>query len=251
MRLPRTTFPEVAAPSTFTPFQALPEITLPAPESAPTVLPVAPSTMSTPCWPFGTLALPFASVPMRARETVLLLVPTPSMRMPVAVFPEITFWEPAAPPTVLPVAELAISMPRRFGTAAAPAAFVPMRFPCTRFPVVPESAIRMPSLPFPEIRFRYAAAVPPMMLLSAPARIATPWPRLASASVPSTFAPMVLPSTRLSSPASVVIWIPSSVLPEMRFGSPARTPPIRLPLVWRIMPVRFGRADMPVGSVPT
>jgi hypothetical protein len=181
--------PDVPAPITFTPLNALPEITLPTPETPPMVLPLAPALSSTPCAPFGILAFPAAFVPMRARETVWLLLAV--MRMPWEVLPEIRFWEPTGPPTILPVAEPEISMPRRFGMAAVPAALVPIRFPWTRVPVVPARAIKIPSLPFPEITLRAAGTVPPIkvLVLLLP-NTATPWLPLPSGRVPVTSTPM-------------------------------------------------------------
>jgi hypothetical protein len=56
-----------------------------------------------------------------------------------------------------------VTTPLPFPMALAPAASVPMKLPCTRFPVVP-AVIKMPVLPLPEMTLRAAAAVPPSVL---------------------------------------------------------------------------------------
>ena len=51
---------------------------------------------------------------------------------------------------------------------------VPIRFPATTLPVVPASVMSTPSSSFPEMRLPAATAVPPIVLLHAPAPISTP-----------------------------------------------------------------------------
>jgi hypothetical protein len=127
MTLPRTLFPDVPAPMMFTPLNPLPEITFPVPETPPMVLPLAPALISTPCCPFGIFAFPAAFNPMIERDTALLLLPV--IKMPWDVLPEITFSEPGGPPMTFPLDPPEISIPRKLGMAAVPAAFVPIRFP--------------------------------------------------------------------------------------------------------------------------
>ena len=65
MKLPRTLLPEVAGPLISTPCEPLPEITLPAPGSAPpTTFDVASELIVTPSVVFGSGFAPTASVPM-------------------------------------------------------------------------------------------------------------------------------------------------------------------------------------------
>ena len=163
---------------------------MPSSVLVPIVLPVAALRRSTPCAPLGIAEPPAASVPIRARETVLLLAPV--MAMPWAVLPEITFREPGGPPIVFRLADVLISMPRRLGMAAVPAAFVPMKLPCTWVPVVAAPEIRIPSLPFPEITLRASVTSPPITLfvLADAPNTPTPWPPLPRSRVPLTSRPM-------------------------------------------------------------
>ena len=54
------------------------------------------------------------------------------------MFPEITFRvSGVVPPTVVLETAYARPMPDPFGSAAVPAAFVPMKLPCTKCPLPP------------------------------------------------------------------------------------------------------------------
>jgi hypothetical protein len=71
-----------------------------------------------------------------------------------------------------------------------PVTFVPMKFPWTRFPVVPASSRETPFSRLPEMRLRAPTVAPPIRLSAAPATIETPWRVLLRAAVPSTVVPM-------------------------------------------------------------
>ena len=60
------------------------------------------------------------------------------------------------PPIVFPDAALLISTPKTFASAAVPVTSVPMKFPWTAMPVVPEPVSNTP-LELPEMRLRAPA----------------------------------------------------------------------------------------------
>ena len=72
---------------------------------------------------------PDAQLPVQQHPPPLERVVAPALRTPAPPLPEITFWEPGGPPMMFPLDPPEISIPRRFGMAAVPAAFVPIRFP--------------------------------------------------------------------------------------------------------------------------
>ena len=55
-----------------------------------------------------------------------------------------------------------------------PVESVPMKSPATMLPVVPESEMYTPLGPLPEMTLPVPATVPPIVLLLAPAKMATP-----------------------------------------------------------------------------
>ena len=75
-----------------------------------------------------------------------------------------------------------------------PSAAVPIKFPCTRFPVAAEPPIKMPRLLFPDMTFRAFGDVPPIELSgeSLTEMAAAPFGILA---VPAVFVPMRFPCT--------------------------------------------------------
>ena len=93
------------------------------------------------------------------------------------------------PTTLSDPAEM--SMPTApFGSAAVPAALVPMRLPAMVLPSALPVAISTPCWPLPEITLmRCETSVRPMRL-SAELEIRIPSPPFPSAAVPETFVPM-------------------------------------------------------------
>ena len=112
--------------------------------------------------------------------------PLPEMRLPAPA---------VVPPIVLAFELLACTPPLALGSAAVPAAFVPMRLPCTT--VLAELVERwtptpkLPLLPLPEIRFPAPLTVPPMKLPIMPVlNTSTPLCRFAMIAVPVMSVPM-------------------------------------------------------------
>ena len=118
-----------------------------------------------------------------------------------------------------------LALPRGF----VPVTSVPMKLPCTRFPVEGLLSITTPYLPLPEMMFRAAAVVPPTVLSGA-LESTTPSPTLPTAWVPETSVPMKLPCTRFpdAPPFGPKMTTPNAPLPEMRLPAPAAVPPIVL-----------------------
>ena len=105
-------------------------------------------------------------------------------------------------------------------SGAIPVTSVPMRFPCT---TALSRSKRIPSVPFPEIRFPSFTPVPPMVALSASTN--TPSAPLGIATSPALSVPMRLP--RMTVPvAPVSRAMPAWALPEIRFLSTTAPPPI-------------------------
>ena len=81
-----------------------------------------------------------------------------------------------------------------------------------------------------EMMLRAPGAVPPMVLLSAPAkRMATPSPPLPSARFSDTSVPMSLPCTRFRVALPPTMAIPVPLPREMRLPAPGAVPPMVLP----------------------
>ena len=74
-----------------------------------------------------------------------------------------------------------------------PVTSVPMRLPCTLFPVVPAEWITTPQTLCPEITLPAPAAAPPTTLPLAPPEMLIPVPALPRTAVPVTSVPMKLP----------------------------------------------------------
>ena len=110
----------------------------------------------------------------------------------------------------------------RFPRAPVPAAFVPIKLPCTRFPSALSPPMITPSLELPEIRFRAAGVVPPIVLLAELTKM--PNTAFSSATVPAMFVPMKLPSTTLPDEPREIS-MPSPLLPEIRLHEPVQRPP--------------------------
>src|SRR5262249_30693234 len=109
-------------------------------------------------------------VPMKLPTTLLLLVPLPSMYTPSNLLPEMTLYAVAEPPpTVLPLAPLRMSTPSLAFGKATPEPSVPMSLPWTLLPDVPLPPRPTPLLRLPEMMLPAPDAVPPMVLLVAPA----------------------------------------------------------------------------------
>src|SRR5262245_43516996 len=94
----------------------------------------------------GMAAVPAAFVPMKFPSTWLPVADEPEMLTPAWPLPEMRFPAPdAVPPTTLLVAEVLMNTPALvLGTAAVPAALVPILFPCTWLPVTPVPPVRAP-----------------------------------------------------------------------------------------------------------
>src|SRR4051812_38042268 len=111
------------------------------------------------------------------------------MCTPSQPLPEMTLRAPAlVPPMVLFVEPYSIATPSDpLGTAAVPAAFVPMRLPSTVSPLAERN--QTPLAWLPEITFPEPAAVPPTMSPVEPYWIVTPLRPLPSAAVPPALVP--------------------------------------------------------------
>ncbi len=73
--------------------------------------------------------VPVTSVPIRLPCTMLLVAPALSSKTPELLFPEMTLRSDAFVPPIR-LAEPVATIPKlAFGSAAVPAAFVPMKFP--------------------------------------------------------------------------------------------------------------------------
>ena len=110
-----------------------------------------------------------------------------------------------------------------------PLAFVPMKFPATRFPVAAPVLILMPPLLLPAIRLRAPAVVPPIVLLAP--RTTMPPPAFGRASVPVGSVPMkllsmVLPADGMNSPACAKRLM---ARPRMMLLPPFSARPLTLP----------------------
>ena len=108
----------------------------------------------------------------------------------------------------------------------------------------------MPALevlnPFPEMTFRAAAVVPPIVLVFP--LIWMPNHLFDTAVVPAAFVPTRLPWTVMLLPMRKM---PRSALPEIRLPSPAFTPPIVLLDAMTLTPsLAFASAAAPATSVP-
>ncbi len=160
---------------------------------------------------------------------VLLLVDPPVMTMPLDTLPEITFPEPGAtPPMTLPLAPLRRTTPTALlGSAAVPETSTPIKFPCTRFPLVEDWLMTTPLPVFPEMTFPAPALVPPIVLLDAPDSISIP-AALGTAAVPAALVPIKLPCTVFPLVPGPMIWIPKKAFPEITLRAAAVVPPIRL-----------------------
>lgn len=90
----------------------------------------------------------------------------PPIATPSLVLNAMTFPAPAAVPPIVLELENAGRMPNwPFPSAAVPVTSVPMKLPWMTLPSVPTSAIVIPSSVLPEMRFRAAAVVPPIVVL--------------------------------------------------------------------------------------
>ena len=106
--------------------------------------------------------VPETSVPMKLPCTRFSDGPAVIV-IPRQILPEMTLRAPAfVPPTVLPCPprEIPATLPR----AAVPVTSVPIRFPCTKFPVGSNPEIVMPFPSLPEIKFLASGTVPPIVL---------------------------------------------------------------------------------------
>jgi hypothetical protein len=109
------------------PSEPLPEMTLPAPGSAPPIVFGEPRNDSMPLPTFASFALPVAFVPIQLPTTTFLVAKAPEKKTPVPL-PEMRFRAAAVqPPTRLPPEAVIHTPVDELGVAdAVPAAFVPM-----------------------------------------------------------------------------------------------------------------------------
>ncbi len=141
-----------------------------------------------------------------------------------------------------------------FPKLSVPVRSVPMKLPCTVFPVVAKDTPGSPAPVWPAMTLPAPGVVPPTVLLMALARISTPVSPLGKAAVPAALVPMKFPWMMFPVEPATEISTPSEPLPEIRLRAAGVVPPMRLlaePLVmntpWLLAPPR---ASVPVGSVP-
>ena len=173
--------------------------------------------------------------------------------MPCSAFPEITFPAPAAvPPTSAVFAPLLKFTPERaFGSAAVPAALVPMKFPWIVVFVPP---VLMPQPSFPLITFP-APAVPPPITVPVPP-FAMPALLFGIALLPVLPVPMRFPW--ISVPNESFVSCTPYAPPERTLRSANALPPMRLPVKFSTPRKRptltcafaFPRSSVPDVSVP-
>ena len=108
--------------------------------------------------PFATAEVPPAFVPIRLPWTIFPDAVSEKITRPSKVLPESTLPAPAAVPPIVLFGVLTSVMPPEFASAAVPAAFVPIRLPCTTSPE--PASICTPGPAFPEARFRSALPRP-------------------------------------------------------------------------------------------
>ena len=195
---------------------------------------------------FGMGIEPAASTPMWLSRTIVSFAATFRMLMPAPLLPTITF-----PSIVVDGAPLIEIPSTPFPTRTVPVGSVPIRLPCTMFPDVVELPIVIP-LPFDEMTFPAPGTLPPIRLSCdplEPVSMKMPSP-FSSGSVPDAARPIQLPWMTLSVPSRTRI--PAVPLPERRLRAAAVVPPMVQPVQpLHATPYRpFGRAIIPVGSVP-
>ena len=188
---PCTTLPLVPGSRISTPLPPLPEITLPAPATAPPIVLFEPPAYTRMPWPaLGRGAPPVSSVPMklpwmRMLEALLSRMPSP--------LPEMMLRSSGVvPPMVWFAVKLSAPRPATvLGMASVPAALVPILFPRTRVPVVPAPPNRRPVPLLPEITLPAFSAVPPItvFVFDVP-KMTMPWLVLPRSALPFTSVPM-------------------------------------------------------------
>jgi len=137
--------------------------------------------------------MPVTSVLMKL--PLIVMLPAMAISIP-ALVPTMTLRaSTVSPPMMVLGTLLAGRTPIKFGSAPVPAALVPIKFPCTTFPLE-LTAISTPK-PLPEITLREAGDSPPILLELAPALTATPLAVLGIADWPVGSVPMKLPSITL------------------------------------------------------
>jgi hypothetical protein len=148
---------------------------------------------------------PVTAKPMQLACTRLPVAELPMMATPLPSFPAMTFLHPAVvPPMVLPGAPSMTTPSDPLLTPPAPDTSVPMKLPCSRFPVAPLPWMRTPAEPLPEMTLRSATVAPPIVLLAFPS-MSTPSPTFGDSTVPVASSPMKLPLITVPPP---LIWIP-------------------------------------------
>src|SRR5207302_8627131 len=116
------------------------------------------------------------------------------MPMPLPTFPEMMLRAlVVVPPTVLLFEEEFIMTPPLLGSAAVPAALVPIKLPWTEF-VDELPTMLMPTPPLPEMRLPAPAVAPPIVF-EEELLMSTPLNELPSALFPLTSVPMTFPCT--------------------------------------------------------
>ena len=171
--LPWMTFACAELPPSHTPTVPLPEIKLPG--GVPGVAVSPPMTLLevplvfTPTFGLDRTTVPVTSVPIKLPCTVLL---DPLNRSTPRLFADITLRASTVVPPTRQF-EAFIKTPRSvFPRGSVPVTSVPMKLPCTVFPVPPNET---PSPMFPEIRLRASGVVPPTVLLDdAPTKMTPP-----------------------------------------------------------------------------
>src|SRR5438552_19090243 len=116
------------------------------------------------------------------------------MPTPVPLFPEMMLRAlDVVPPTVLLFEAVLIATPPMLGSAAVPAALVPIKLPWTRLADEPPTILR-PTPPLAEMTLPAPAIVPPLVFEEQLLR-STPLNELPNAAFPLASVPMKLPCT--------------------------------------------------------
>jgi len=134
-------------------------MTFPSPAIVPPIVLLEPKTHK-PLPMFPKSRVPVGSVPMKLPNIILSVM----ILTPYSLLPEITLRVSiVVPPIVVPYSALTPSP--ALPNTRVPVISIPMKFPCTLFPIELVPSIVIPFSPLADIIFRAADTVPPIVLL--------------------------------------------------------------------------------------